>query len=314
MKQILLKPNELGLVAMLDDEDFDRVKSITWCAQQASATWYAVGNVPNNGSLLLHRIVMNAPNGIVVDHIDHNGLNCQKSNLRFATRSQNSANRRSAKGFRGAYFNKVSKLWVASITCNGTREIIGKYDKLEDALDAYDQRAIELFGEFAMTNKRLAETGANMPNRLVKLWCGREIIVDYQDFARVSKDIWCIYRDDYFGTTVKRFSRAKGDRMKRLANFIMNLPETVFIDHENQNRLDFRRSNLIAREPERLLPRNRTKLGTSGIRGVTQRGEKWYSKIVINGKARHLGSFANKQDAQLAYNRAFVAIHGFAPE
>ena len=86
-----------GKVALIDDDDFELVSKFKWSAhhRRIGATWYArtnVGSWPNQSPVYLHRLVMNASGGQIVDHIDGNGLNCQKDNLRICTHSQNQHN------------------------------------------------------------------------------------------------------------------------------------------------------------------------------------------------------------------------------
>ena len=68
MKTIQLNPLDQNLFAQVDDADYERVRSIEWSAMQSNATWYAIGHVPKRGSLLLHRYLLDAPPGMVVDH------------------------------------------------------------------------------------------------------------------------------------------------------------------------------------------------------------------------------------------------------
>jgi hypothetical protein len=102
--------------------------------------------------VLLHRIVMDAPDYLTVDHIDGDGLNNTRSNLRLATDSQNGGNMRvvkSSSGFKGVSWNGTS--WVASFVGGH----IGSYKDKIAAARAYDKAAIKYFGEFAATNESL---------------------------------------------------------------------------------------------------------------------------------------------------------------
>ena len=88
-----------------------------------------------------------------VDHNDKNPSNNKIENLRIATRSQNKANGKKYKcntsGLKGAYFSKIRKKWQAVIRYNGKNYHIGYYNNKEEAHEAYNKKAIELFGEFA---------------------------------------------------------------------------------------------------------------------------------------------------------------------
>ncbi len=106
----------------------------------------------------MHRQIMNAPAGLVVDHIDGNGLNNRKSNLRVCTQGQNSLNSRPRRNcssrYKGVSFYKRDKIWQAQIFYNFRTINIGRFDDEVEAALAYDRKAEELFGEFAYLNFR----------------------------------------------------------------------------------------------------------------------------------------------------------------
>jgi len=93
--------------------------------------------------------------GMVVDHLDGNSLNNRKSNLRVCTVSQNHQNRRWTYGssrYKGVWWNKKMKKWVAGITLKRKYIFIGHFADEVAAAKAYDRKAAELFGEFAYLN------------------------------------------------------------------------------------------------------------------------------------------------------------------
>ncbi|MCQ8279892.1 HNH endonuclease [Acetobacteraceae bacterium KSS8] len=101
----------------------------------------------------LHRMIMSAPKGVVVDHVNGNGLDNRRANLRFATSSQNAANTKPNCNpllFRGVVANKDS--FSARIQVNGKRIFDGVFLTVEEAAAAYDRLAIAHFGEFAVLN------------------------------------------------------------------------------------------------------------------------------------------------------------------
>jgi hypothetical protein len=103
----------------------------------------------------MHRAILRAGDGHNVDHIDGDGLNNRRSNLRFATTAQNSANRGKQKnntsGFKGVRWHKRDKRWRAVIGINGKTKQIGSFKTPEAAYDAYCAAARELHGVFART-------------------------------------------------------------------------------------------------------------------------------------------------------------------
>lgn len=145
-----------GLVAIVDDEDYEMAMQYRWHATKPGRnckTWYA-----KSGRHLLHRLVMNAhhSDGREVDHRNRNGLDCQKSNLRFATSSQNKINvlPRGKSGLKGVRFK--SGKWEVSIRPAGRpKRYLGRYSTAEEAARVYDHAALAIHGEFALLNSDL---------------------------------------------------------------------------------------------------------------------------------------------------------------
>lgn len=104
-------------------------------------------------TLRMHRLLINASEGMEVDHKDGNGLNNQKSNIRLATRSQNRMNRpkqsRNTSGFKGVSWDKTHKIWMAYITLNNVQKNLGYFKSKEDAYKAYCKAGIKYHKEFA---------------------------------------------------------------------------------------------------------------------------------------------------------------------
>ena len=100
----------------------------------------------------MHRVITNAPDGMLVDHWDLDGLNNQDHNLRICTRTQNQANKRSsnASGYKGIH--KHGRGWQVRIEKSGKLVFCETHSTPEEAARAYDRGALEYFGEFAYLN------------------------------------------------------------------------------------------------------------------------------------------------------------------
>lgn len=152
MKQI---PLTQGYVALVDDEDFDKVSAYSWSVHFAnSGTLYAQARVPRIQGIVvcMHRLILLDKPGYEVDHKDRDGLNNQKSNLRYATHAQNVANSKFFSSgdskFRGVHFHAGK--WQARI--GEERRSLGHYLSEEEAARVYDKAALVRYGEFARLN------------------------------------------------------------------------------------------------------------------------------------------------------------------
>lgn len=153
-----------GNKAVINDDDFDKVSRYKWYSvTPVKCTWQryaAAKNYPDGGfkTILMHRLIMNAPKGVVVDHKDGNGLNNQRSNLRLCTDTQNKHNCRlsstNKSGYRGVSFHDKTKKFRAYISKNNKTIHLGLYETSEDAARARDKICEELRGEFAVLNFR----------------------------------------------------------------------------------------------------------------------------------------------------------------
>ena len=149
-----------ALPALVDDEDYDRVVAAgPWHASKRGATYYARHNErkPEGGyrSYSMHQIVLDPSPGLEIDHINGDGLDNRRGNLRAATRSQNNANRNkrssaTSSRFKGVIF--VPAHWEANINAQGRQHYLGRFDSEEAAARAYDEAAVMLHGEYAKVN------------------------------------------------------------------------------------------------------------------------------------------------------------------
>lgn len=162
-KEILLTQ---GKVAIVDDADFEWLNQWKWMYHY---TGYAVRSTydrltKKKGNIRMHRTILSAPPDKDVDHIDGDGLNNQRHNLRLATPSQNLANHKRKKhntsGYTGVSWDKKRQKWRAYIGIDGKWKYLGRFDSKLAAAKAYDQAAVAYFGPFAKLNLKIPPTQA----------------------------------------------------------------------------------------------------------------------------------------------------------
>lgn len=151
MKKIKLTQGQFALV---DDEDFEYLNRFKWFAYKSKNTFYAKRD---QRGIMIHRVIMKVTNPkVFIDHINGDGLDNQRSNLRLCNSSKNSMNRkprlRCSSIYKGVCYHKLSKKWQASIGLNGHLTHLGLFDIESDAANAYNNKAKEAFGEFAKLN------------------------------------------------------------------------------------------------------------------------------------------------------------------
>jgi len=146
---------------LVDDEDYKMLSAYSWCVIRGrdKNAFYASTQGMRDGKrigMTMHRLLMNFPAG-QIDHKNNNGLDNQKSNLRVCNQLQNNMNkpiyRNNRCGYKGVYFHKFSGKYYAEISMRGKKTRLGSFTDVRLAAEAYNAKALELFGEFANINK-----------------------------------------------------------------------------------------------------------------------------------------------------------------
>lgn len=157
-------PLTQGKMAIVDDSDYDYLNRYKWYTVKSLITYYAVRNIYSKNKqqqIRMHNIILGTPKGVEVDHVNGNGLDNRRSNLRFCNRSENNRSQRlrcdNTSGFKGVTFrSRVQKtVYVARIGVNKKIIHLGYHLTAETAARVYDLAALKHFGNFAMTNENL---------------------------------------------------------------------------------------------------------------------------------------------------------------
>ena len=154
-----LIPLTKGKFAMVDDWNYQWLNQFKWSASEGRNTYYAIRH-KDAKAILLHRVIMGCTKGDnkIIDHKDGNGLNCQESNMRFASRSQNRVNTVSENNTSSKYLgvhrcvHHGNIRWRATLNKDGKQFHCGYFKTEIEAVKAYNKKAKELHGEFANLN------------------------------------------------------------------------------------------------------------------------------------------------------------------
>ena len=150
---VLVTPN--GYVVQFDDVDIDLIKQHGWRGVNRNYGCYVTTDI-NYKSQYLHRMLMTPKEGLEIDHVDGNGLNNRRNNLRVCTHAENSRNIHSVIGAskdKVVYWRKERSRWVARIKVNYEVKWLGSFADEIDAAMAYNNAAVEHFGQFAQLNE-----------------------------------------------------------------------------------------------------------------------------------------------------------------
>jgi hypothetical protein len=157
-----------GFVALVDDDWYDMLSLVKWAPHKACSsksrhanTHYAQRCMRLKGGKtkteVMHRMILDAPKGVFVDHINGNGLDNQVANLRLCTNGQNMANRKKNRNtssrFKGVTWMPRLRKWQAQIFANKVPMYLGCYETEEEAAKVYNRHAIVHFGPFARLNE-----------------------------------------------------------------------------------------------------------------------------------------------------------------
>jgi hypothetical protein len=138
-----------GRVAIIDAEDAEEVGKHNWCYKGRG---YARSQI-NNKLVFLHNFLMDSLLGTEIDHINNNGIDCRKNNMRLCTHIENLHNQNirsnNTSGCKGVMWHTQRKKWYARITVNYKCISLGLFSNIEEAAQAYREASMKYHGEFA---------------------------------------------------------------------------------------------------------------------------------------------------------------------
>lgn len=156
MKQIRLTK---GFITKVDDADYPELSKYKWHAFERRGFIRPRRGSYKNGKeymIFMYRQIMNAPTGKFVDHINGDTLDNRRENLRLCDNKQNTWNQKirstNKSGYKGVYWRNTRNKWISGLRVNGKWLYLGSFTEAKDAAKAYDNKAKELFGEFARLN------------------------------------------------------------------------------------------------------------------------------------------------------------------
>jgi hypothetical protein len=146
-------PLTQGKVALIDDEDYDKIKDYKWYACRRRSVFVA----QTWDSKFMHRIIMDAKSGEMVDHINGDPLDNRRQNLRLVTNKQNLQNSckwtKGTSQYKGVSWQSTRHKWLAQIMVDGKVKFLGYHETELEAAKAYNEGAVKYFGEYANVNK-----------------------------------------------------------------------------------------------------------------------------------------------------------------
>lgn len=149
MKRIKLTQDKYAIV---DNSDFDKLNKYKWSANKIGNTYYAV-RVKSKKAILMHRYLLGLnDSSVLCDHINRNGLDNRKTNLRISNKSQNAVNSKlnslNTSGNRGVSYDKYRSKWVVRLRHNGKYLFLGRFENKNDAINKYNITRKEISKDF----------------------------------------------------------------------------------------------------------------------------------------------------------------------
>lgn len=329
MKETMEIPLTRGQVAIVDADDFEWLSQYKWHAHWDDHTqgYYAScskSTAKNFGTTIMHRAIMKAKPGKMVDHIDGDGLNNSKSNLRSVTVKENSKNRgifrSNTSGITGLSFNNKSRKWRVRIQVDKKLITVGYFYDFNAAVESRKKAEEKYYGEFARqitANKREYVEPKEKRDASPSLWhmfgygevyCvpltkDRYSIIDVEDYEYVKKFRWLFASRAYARTNTP-------DGNLLLHRALLDAPCDKIVDHINGDGLDNRRCNLRLASAAENSWNNHVKVGNRQRKNIREVKGRWEVSMKMNGVETRFGSFPTLEEALEVRNAAYREHRG----
>lgn len=319
-EEVIEVPLTQGQVAIIDREDWDLVKAYNWQAvySKTTNTYYADTSIRENGKqrkVRMHRLILGASKGTLVDHINGNTLdNRRSSNLRLCNHSQNSANKRkcinSSSRFKGV--SRAGNKWQAEIAFNKQRCYLGVFKTPEAAHAVYCEAAIMLHGKFANFGEMDAPQMEREPDFRTYpeiAWDQRLRIDNTSGEKGVFRqsNLWRV-RIQFLG---RDYSLGYFDDLKQASTIYQKADAIRHQLGPDTTHSDF----LTAIMQLKSSCQRRTQINnSSGYIGVVRHHNRWIARIGFLGTRYQIGRFDTPEQASLMYEQAAALRRDLGPE
>lgn len=271
----------------------------------------------------MHRVIMDAKKGQIVDHIDGRGLNNTRNNLRIVTASQNAINRKirsdNSSNVVGVSLDKKKAKWIARITVDGKKIKLGEFKTLEEAVEVRKKAEKEHFGEYYRRSSSFQEAFVPPSRRdtslifwhllgygdvyVVPLTKDKYSIIDVSDYDAVYGYTWCFSSPDYASGYLDK-------KMIFLHRFLMNPADGIIVDHINGDGLDNRRCNFRFATSQQNCFNTTARTSSSGHKSIRKVKKSFEVSIGFNGKLHYLGRYKTLEKALEVRNIFYAEHHG----
>ena len=322
-------PVRNGPDALCDEEDFAFLSLLKWRSRGKPPSSYPTIRLAGT-EFPMHQLVIRDEKTFKVNHRDGNMFNNCRANLRLASHQQiaaassKSGKRPFTSSYKGVCWCKRDRKWGAQITVGGIKRWLGTFSDEEKAARAYNAAAFAAFGEFAFLNFEPNRTPLEplpLPSmrqypsleapaeasgpQTIPVVNGPFAICDPKDFVLLSNFTWY---EQQFGAILHPLTHLCGHTIL-MHDLVLRRSGKQRIIHRDGNPFNNCRENLRTPHARRIPPAKTLELkprSVSRYKGVWKpvTEQNWTSTIIVAGTPRHLGNFANEEDAARAYDKA----------